>query len=76
MAVRAARLAACCAANGVLLREPLKPTHPGELVHSVSPSTSVTVISVLLNVALICTIARATFFLIFRFVLFAIIAPD
>ena len=59
--------AACWAANGVLLRDPLKPTQPAELVQIVSPSGSVIVISVLLNVAFMCTIALAMFFLIFRF---------
>jgi hypothetical protein len=73
MAVLAHRCAALCAAKGVLLREPLKPTHPAELEHTVLPSTSVMVINVLLNVALICTIARTTFFLTFLFVFFAII---
>jgi hypothetical protein len=71
IAVFAHRKAACCAAKGVLLREPLKPTHPAEPAHIVSPSASVTVSNVLLNVAFICIIAFATFFLIF-FVLFAI----
>ena len=72
MAVLAQLCAACWAANGVLLREPLKPTQPAELEQMVSPSGSVTVMSVLLNVALMCTIARTTFFLTLRFVLFAI----
>ena len=73
MAVLAQRCAACCAAKGVLLREPLKPTQPAEPEQIVSPSGSVTVINVLLNVAFICTIALATFFLTFRLVLFAIV---
>jgi hypothetical protein len=49
IAVLAARWAACEAAKGVLLRAPLKPTQPAELVQIAPPSTSVTVISVLLN---------------------------
>lgn len=72
IAALAHRCAARWAANGVLLREPLNPTHPGEPEATVLPSKSVTVINVLLNVAFMCTMARTTFFLIFRFVLFAI----
>jgi hypothetical protein len=72
-AVPAQRCAACCAAKGVLLREPLKPTQPAEPEQIVSPFGSVIVINVLLNVAFMCTMAFATFFLTFRFVLFAII---
>jgi hypothetical protein len=64
--------AACCAAKGVLLREPLNPTQPAELEQMVSPFKSVIVISVLLNVALMWTMALTTFLLTFRFVLFAI----
>jgi hypothetical protein len=73
IAVLAQRCAALCAAKGVLFRDPLKPTQPVELEQTVLPSKSVIVINVLLNVALICTIARTTFFLTFRFTLFAII---
>jgi len=72
IAVLAQFCAACWAANGVLFREPLKPTLPAEAVQIVSPSTSVTVINVLLKVALMCTIARTMFFLTLRFVLLAI----
>jgi hypothetical protein len=72
IAVLAQFWAACWAAKGVLLREPLKPTHPADLEQMVSPSISVTVIKVLLNVALMCTIARTTFLLTLRFALFAI----
>jgi len=57
----------------VLLRDPLKPTHPAEPPQIVFPSTSVMVINVLLNVAFICTTAFATFFLTFRFTPFAIL---
>jgi hypothetical protein len=73
MAALAQRCAALCAAKGVLLREPLKPTQPAEPEQTVLPSKSVIVINVLLNVAFICTIARTTLFLTFRFVFFAII---
>src|SRR3954464_2886393 len=52
--------AARWAANGVLLRLPLKPTVPDEAQHSASPFGSVIVTVVLLNVALICTTARLT----------------
>lgn len=56
MALRAAASAASCAANGVLLREPLKPTLP-ELAHeSVLPCRSVNVMIVLLNEDLMCAI--------------------
>ena len=72
MAVLAQFKAACWAAKGVLLRAPLKPTQPAELRQIVSPSTSVKVINVLLNVAFMYTTARATFFLTFLFPLFAI----
>jgi hypothetical protein len=73
IAVLAQRCAACCAAKGVLLRAPLKPTEPPERAQTVLPSKSVIVINVLLNVAFMCTIARTMFFLTFRFVPFAII---
>jgi hypothetical protein len=75
IAAAAARWAACWAAKGVLFREPLKPAQPVELVHIVSPSSSVTVINVLLKVAFIWTMARTTFLLIFFFEVFAIINP-
>jgi hypothetical protein len=67
IAVPAARDAACDAANGVLLRAPLKPTQPAELVQIVSPAVSVIVIRVLLKVAFIWTTPFATFFLTLRF---------
>jgi hypothetical protein len=74
IAAPAARAAACDAAKGVLLRAPLKPTQPAELVQIVSPAVSVTVIRVLLKVAFIWTTPFATFFLALRFVVtFAII---
>jgi hypothetical protein len=74
IAVLAQRCAACCAAKGVLLREPLKPTHPAEPEQIALPSKSVIVIKVLLNVAFMCATALTTFLLIFRFVLLAIIS--
>ncbi len=75
IALLAQRVAACDAANGVLLREPLNPTQPADLEQIASPFASALVISVLLNVALICTIAFATFRFIFLFALFAIFYP-
>jgi hypothetical protein len=53
---RAARRvsAASCAANGVLLREPLKPTLPADAHASVLPCWSVIVMIVLLNDDLMC----------------------
>jgi hypothetical protein len=72
----AQRWAALWAAKGVLLREPLNPTQPAEPEQTALPSISVIVINVLLNVAFMCTIARTTFFLTFRFVLFAIILKN
>src|SRR5262245_41516227 len=61
IARRAAASAASCAANGVLLREPLKPTFP-ELAHdSVLPCWSVNVMIVLLNEDLMCATPYATF---------------
>src|SRR5262249_57601457 len=63
----AAASAASCAANGVLLREPLKPTLP-ELAHeSVFPCRSVNVMIVLLNDDLMCAIPYATFLRSFFF---------
>ena len=61
IARRAAASAASCAANGVLLREPLKPTLP-ELAHeSVLPCWSVNVMIVLLNDDLMCATPYVTF---------------
>ena len=68
IAMLAQLCAACWAAKGVLLREPLNPTQPAELEQIVLPSKSVMVTSVLLKVALIWATAFTTFFLIFRFV--------
>src|SRR5689334_7801836 len=47
----AASSAASCAANGVDLREPLKPRTPADDHATTFPETSVTVTTVLLNVA-------------------------
>src|SRR5438445_10295803 len=71
VAVAAAVSAARCAANGVLLRLPLKPTVPEEAQHKASPFGSVIVTVVLLNVALMCTTARLTLRLVFLFFAFA-----
>ena len=54
MARRAAASAAICAANGVDLRDPLKPTLPGDAHEMVLPSWSVMVTIVLLKDDLMC----------------------
>src|SRR5690606_3616167 len=63
-----ARSAATCAANGVLLREPLKPQLPAVAHDSVLPWRSVMLTIVLLNDACTCAtasrICRLTFFLV------------
>src|SRR5512138_1386210 len=61
IARRAASSAASCAANGVLLREPLKPRDPELAQEMVAPLTSVMVTMVLLNVDLMCAIPPAMF---------------
>src|SRR5262249_49355480 len=71
LAAAAAVSAARCAANGVLLRLPLKPTVPDEAQHNASPLGSVIVTVVLLNVALMCTTARLTLRRVLRFLAFA-----
>src|SRR5260370_28693097 len=63
--------AARWAANGVLLRLPLKPTVPAEAKHSVSPLVSVIVTIVLLNVALMWATPRLTLRRCLRFLLLA-----
>src|SRR5512136_3420065 len=63
MALAAASPAATCAANGVDLREPLKPRAPAEDQDRTFPVASVMVIIVLLNVELMCTMPLATLFL-------------
>src|SRR5438270_8661106 len=53
-ALRAAFSAASCAANGVDLRDPLKPTWPDDAHARTLPCRSVIVTIVLLNVLLMC----------------------
>src|SRR5262249_39363006 len=65
--------AARWAANGVLLRLPLKPTVPAEAKQSVSPLVSVMVTIVLLNVALMWAMPRLTLRRALRFLLLATI---
>src|SRR3954470_24264320 len=60
-----ARSAATCAANGVDLREPLKPAPPDVAHDSALPCRSVMVMIVLLKDAWICAMPSATFFLTF-----------
>src|SRR3954471_2811083 len=63
---RAAASAAICAANGVDLREPLKPTWPA-LAHAITlPIGSVIDTMVLLNVLLMCACPWAMFFFSLR----------
>src|SRR5246127_1161916 len=50
----AALIAACCAANGVPLRDPRKPSEPEDFHESVLPCWSVMVTMVLLNDAWTC----------------------
>jgi len=64
-AARPARSAATCAANGVDLREPLKPALPEVAHDSVLPWRSVMVTMVLLNDACTCAMPSDTFFLTF-----------
>src|SRR5215213_7467713 len=61
MARRAAASAASCAANGVDLREPLKPTWPEEAQEITAPVGSVIDTMVLLKVLLMCACPWATF---------------
>src|ERR1700684_925073 len=77
-ATPAAVIAACWAAYGVPLRDPLKPEEPAEAQLTTRPSGSVSVMIVLLNVAWMhtrpCGTIRFSFFLrnsFFRFVGFA-----
>src|SRR5688500_12407256 len=62
MAARPARSAASWAANGVDLREPLKPTPPDDAHAMTLPSVSVIDTIVLLNDDLMCTTPVVTFF--------------
>src|SRR5690349_19507044 len=67
VALLAAVRAACCAANGVPLRDPRKPSEPALDQEIVFPSWSEIVTIVLLNVACTCTTpewtTRFSFFL-------------
>src|SRR4029450_5808097 len=64
-AARPAASAATCAANGVDLREPLKPAPPDVAHDSALPWRSVIVMIVLLKDAWMCAIPSVTFFLTF-----------
>ena len=66
IARRAAASAAICAANGVDLREPLKPTWPAEAHEITAPVGSVIEMIVLLNVLLMWACPWATFFFSLR----------
>src|SRR5208283_2428074 len=57
----AALEAACCAANGVPLRDPRKPSEPELFQLSVLPTGSVMVTMVLLNEAWMCAMPNGTF---------------
>src|ERR1043165_8018870 len=61
----AASYAACCAANGVPLREPRKPRAPSDDCAIKFPSRAVIEIIVLLNDAAMCTMPLGTFFFSF-----------
>ena len=63
---RAAASAAICAANGVDLREPLKPTWPAEAHEITAPVGSVIETIVLLNVLLMCAWPWEMFFFSLR----------
>src|SRR3546814_6356851 len=66
IARRTAASAAICAANGVDLREPLKPTVPAAAHEITAPVGSVIVTMVLLNVLLMWASPIATFFFSLR----------
>ena len=66
IALRAAFSAAICAANGVDLREPLKPTWPEDAHEITAPDGSVMDTMVLLKVDLMYAWPAATFFLTTR----------
>src|SRR4051794_6190569 len=63
---RAAASAASCAANGVDLRDPLKPTWPEEAQAITAPEGSVMEMMVLLNVLLMCAWPWEMFFFSLR----------
>src|SRR4051812_32418133 len=75
IARRAAASAASCAANGVDLREPLKPTCPAEAQEITAPVGSVMDTMVLLKVLLMCACPWATFFRSLRRTFFAAAGP-
>src|SRR5262245_63536898 len=62
MPLRAAASAVTCAANGVDLREPLKPAEPADSQTITFPSGSVSATIVLLNDVLMCACPIAMFF--------------
>src|ERR671914_370797 len=66
MPLRAAASAVTCAANGVDLREPLKPAPPADSHAITLPSRSVSATMVLLNDVLMCAWPTGTFFLTLR----------
>jgi len=63
MPLRAAESAVTCAANGVDLRDPLKPAEPADSQTITAPSRSVSATIVLLNDVLMCAWPMAMFFL-------------
>ena len=63
MPLRAHESAVTCAANGVDLREPLKPAEPADSHAITFPSLSVRATIVLLNDVLMCAWPTAMFFL-------------
>src|SRR5205085_3958190 len=66
MPLRAHESAVTWAANGVDLREPLKPAPPADSQASTAPSRSVSVTIVLLKLVLMCAWPTAMFFLTLR----------
>src|SRR5262245_64659379 len=66
MPLRAAASAVTWAANGVLLREPLKPAPPADSHAITFPSRSVSATIVLLNDVLMCAWPIGMFFLTLR----------
>src|SRR6266705_2364396 len=66
----AAVTAACCAANGVPFREPLKPSDPALDQHTTLPSRSAIVTDVLLNDAWMWATPDGTIFFSFFFAVF------
>src|SRR3954465_4388660 len=71
----AAFCAACCAANGVPLREPRKPSDPELFQLTVLPCVSAMVTMVLLNVAWMWTIPKGTFLRSFFLKVFPVRLP-